>query len=566
MDISVIGYIVLPIWIFQAVSQLASKSFPSKIATFYHWTILIVSTLLLFGNLIIFHYWGILLNYRAITYLSQPKEVLSSVSTGQIILLILALALVLFVTIRLMRRLYVPLPVSIPSTKYTWVFLGFLPLFLLLGIRGGWQKLPINESLVYYSEKPVLNYASVNPVWHLAYDARMALDKNDNPFTTMDPKIAAAEMTAWRNQQSDSFPKILTINRPNVVVIILESFTADIVAGLGGESGITPNLDSLIQHGLLFENIYSTGFRTDQGIVSVLNGWPATPYHSIIRSEDKCSRLPSIGQTFSKNGYSTTFYYGGESNFSNLNSYVRAQGFQTLVDGSFFDDAAARGQWGVHDQAVLLRQLDDLDKLHQPFFSTVVTLSNHEPFDVPPPVRFSGEDQSSKFRNAAAYTDASLGIYFEQAAKKNWFKNTLFVLVADHAHELPQHKNIIYPEGRRIPLLFYGPALSPSFQGTRCSKLGGHQDLPVTLLKQLSWPIDGYGWSKNLLDQAAPSSAYLPIETYLGWVCEKGWLLWSVQQKRIVEHSKGWKVSDNDTETIRARAFMQQQYDEYLKY
>jgi len=152
-----------------------------------------------------------------------------------------------------------------------------------------------------------------------------------------------------------------------------------------------------------------------------------------------------------------------------------------------------------------------------------MTLSNHEPFDVPGPKYFPGSGAPDKFRNAARYTDTSLRDYFKDAEKKPWYKNTLFILVADHAHELPRQRYVLYPVGRHIPLLFYGAVLTDSLCGTRIGILGGHHDIAGTLMNQLGFDAVAFNWSKNLLAAEAPSFAYLPYENYLTWVFPGGW-------------------------------------------
>lgn len=567
IDLSAIGYILLPVFPLSIIFAFSSASVLSRIVTYYFRSIALLATTVLLGNVVIYHFWGTMLNYRALTYLTDPKEAVASVSTVQLILLLACLFLSGLLALIGVRKI---IPATFPPSGDEKKKL--LPTYLLLAgiiflsIRGGWQQLPMNESLVYYSERSELNSAAVNPLWHLTYDTRMALTENHNPFQTLDPASAKAlvdQLTVPRGQQ---VTKIIESSQPNIVLIVLESFTADIIGALGGEKNVTPVLDSLIQQGFLFENIYSSGFRTDQGIVSLINGWPATPFHSIMRSVDKSRQLPSFSRVLSAKGYQTSFYYGGESNFSNLKSYVLDQGFNQLVDGNNFEDEESRGKWGVHDGVVLQKNVADLKAVRQPFLSVVLTLSNHEPFDVPGEKRFQGNDAPSKFRNAAAYTDAALGAYFAEASRHSWYKNTLFVLVADHAHELPLHRNVLYPSGRHIPLLFVGPALSDSVKGKRCNTYGGHHDLAKTLLHQLDYPANEFNWSKDLLDSAAASYAYLPHENYLLWNTEKGWFIWMIERKTITERAQGFSITDNDLEALRARAYMQMHYDAYLKY
>ena len=290
--------------------------------------------------------------------------------------------------------------------------------------------MPINESSVYYSHNPLLNLAAVNGAWHLAHNIYSAGISSENTFVYMDKETAEAEVKKLYECKQDSFGKILKIDHPNVVILMLESFNADLVEALDGEKNLAPNFNNLVKDGILFTNIYASGSRTDQGIVSVLSGFPATPNLSIMRNIDKSAKLPSINNYFRDQKYTTSFYYGGSTDFSNLNSYLVMSHFENIVDGKKFKDKVKRNKWGVHDEYVLQRQVEDLNKTSQPFFSVLMTLSCHEPFDQPGEKIFPETDLPNQFRNSASYTDKSLGDYFEQAKKQPWFNNTLFILVA----------------------------------------------------------------------------------------------------------------------------------------
>ncbi|MFM7218344.1 MAG: LTA synthase family protein, partial [Bacteroidota bacterium] len=455
------------------------------------------------------------------------------------------------------------------STPGTWrartVFILLWASLSITAVRGGWQQLPVNETFVFYSKDQFLNHTAVNPVWHLAYDIKMAGFNRSNPFDRVEPAVVESSLSQFRSNNEPS-QKIFTSDRPNIVVLLLESFTADVVGAMHGEPGLTPTLDSLIHHGLLFDRIYSSGFRTDQGIVSVLNGWPATPYHSIMRSTEKSQRLPSAVRAVEKVGYRTSFYYGGAANFSNLGAYLQLEGFDRIMTQDSFPENPLKGKWGFHDEVVLKKQLDDLSLERQPFFSVVMTLSNHEPFDVPGETRVPGADEPSRFRNAVRYTDDALRVYFEIASRQSWYNNTLFVLIADHAHPLPKKRDILFPQGRHIPMVFAGRILCDSVQGSRIHTLGGHHDFPVTLLAQLGIDAADFSWSKNLLSKNTRSFAYLPFDDNLVWKSEAGWFLYDFKKDSIVERSFLYEDTEEEATLVRAKAYMQAHYGAYLDY
>jgi phosphoglycerol transferase MdoB-like AlkP superfamily enzyme len=566
MDFSVVSYLLI-------IPVALLFLFPWKPAVclyrhqmVFHRLIILVLTVLLTANVIVFHFWGSLLNYRALTYLNDPKQTLHSLSTLQALGAFLFLSLMVILAWFILRK---TCRVIVKETGFPVVrqvlLIVIVSFVLVSGIRGGWQMLPMNESLVAYSKNNFLNQSALNPAWHLVYEIRTAGLTHSNPFNKMENAEAAEIVRELFENGKDTFPEILNKARPNIVLIILESHTADLVGEMGGEENVSPFLDSLIRNGLLFSNVHSSGSRTDQGIVSLLNGWPATPYHSIMRSADKSSRLPSLVKDLRSQGYYTSFYYGGESNFSNMNTYLSGQLFEKQIEKPEFDAKTPRGKWGVYDEFVFSKQLADMKEQEGLFFSVILTLSNHEPFDIPRKPRFMGHSEADKFKSAAAYTDDCLREYFNMAKNERWYDSTLFILVADHGHRLPYYKDEVFPDTKRIPLLFYGNVLKAEFRGVKNEKLGGHHDLPATLLPQLNLGPDTYAWSKNLLNPFVKDFAYYQIEYVMGWKEPVDYFVYSYPKNDLLVDSIHTELR-RDTLIRRGHAFIQKLYGEYLDY
>ena len=264
MDLSVISYLlVLPLVLLLIPGK---QEWKGKLSGYYHLILAFLITLICMGNILLFHFWGGLINYRALTYLSDPQEIFTSLSFFQSFLVVMSIASVMLFQVFLIRK-FLPIRTSeelIIQPLHRLILLVLMSGVLILGIRGGWQMLPMNESLVYYSKKPFLNQVAINPVWHLAYDVRAAGLTDENPFLTMPEAEAEKIVHQLYASNKDSFPEILSNRLPNIVVLILESHTADVVASLGGESGISPVLEQLMSEGVSFSNIYSSGARTDQ--------------------------------------------------------------------------------------------------------------------------------------------------------------------------------------------------------------------------------------------------------------------------------------------------------------
>nr|WP_262904909.1 LTA synthase family protein [Hymenobacter pini] len=300
---------------------------------------------------------------------------------------------------------------------------------------------------------------------------------------------------------------LLRTRRPNVLFIILESFTGKLVGHLGGEAGVTPTLDSLARTDVSFRNIYAAGDRSQKGLVALLSGYPNQPATSIIKYPRKTERLPHLARVLRGQGYSTAYYHGGELAFANMKSYLVTAGYEQFTERADFARQDQNSKWGAHDHVLLRRMLRELPRQRPPFFVTAFTLSSHEPFDVPMRTRFAGTDEASRFRNSVYYTDHVLGQFLAQARRQPWWPNTLVVLVADHGHPQPGDTPNHAPAKFRVPLLLTGGALRPEVAGRSISTYGSQTDVAATLLHQLQLPATGFNWSRDLL---APTPAGWP--------------------------------------------------------
>jgi phosphoglycerol transferase MdoB-like AlkP superfamily enzyme len=323
MDLSVISYFLIPPVVLIGVFLFFPSDVLIKIESIFLLVMVFVVCLLVSSNIIVYHYWGTLLNFRALSYLNDYSEISSSFTILQFILIIILLLLFIIFSFYFFKKFglknFKPVNSNPVEKVLHWIL---IVVFTIVFMRGGIQMLPMNESLVSVSDNNFINQATINPGWHLANDIYRAGVFEGNPFESMPEDEAERKVKKLFACDVDSFPQVLTIEKPNIVIIILESFTADVVGVLNGEKNISPVIDSLSKEGILFSGLYSSGTRTDQGIVSILNGWPATPFYSIMRSSDKSAHMPSLPLIFKNAGYKTSFYYGGQSNFSNMNVYL----------------------------------------------------------------------------------------------------------------------------------------------------------------------------------------------------------------------------------------------------
>lgn len=526
----------------------------------YYLLILFITMILSIGNIIIYKYWGTLLNSRGLAYALQPAEMLASVTNFQLAAGIIVLIFIFFILRKAYLAFLHPALAEINGTRLQRLASKCIALpLIVIGIRGGLQLIPVNESAAVFSSNKLLNEAATNNLWYLGHNLKQAGTTNKNPYQWFSDEESLQVVATLYAKKSDP-DSIFNLNhKPNVVLILLESWTADIIEPLGGIEGVTPNFSKLCKEGMLFSAIYSSGFRTDQALVSALSGYPSQPNNSIIRFPSKASQLPSIANVFNENGYQTSFYYGGELGFANMYNYLSATGFETITGKEAFEDDEMNSKWGAHDEAVLDRQLSDLKTAQQPFFSTLLTLSTHEPFEVPVNTPFNDPSEPELFKKSAWYTDYCLGKYFEQAKNESWFTNTIFVLVADHGHRLPLNRSFDDPLIRRIPMLIIGNPLKQELKGTQVNVIGNQNDLPATLLSALNYNHNEFPWSRDLMVPTQNTFAYLSLDYAISWVHQKG--------NTIVRlDSKQESQSADSTENRIAKAYLQQLYKSFLSF
>lgn len=568
MDTSMAGYIcALPLLVVM-IAWVAEINIPALALKIYTWTLIVISSFLTVVNFNIYREWGTKVNYRALEFaFGSPAEAFASSESSPVFFSFLVFFALSGAGVFLASRL-----ICYSFNKQQKWYLKLPVALLLLGvnflaIRGGWQLSPMNESMAYYSSKPLLNYAAVNTEWSLIHDVLNNKYNLKNPFKYYKPDEAKGIVKDLYAHPSGDAPVILTNPRPNVVVIIMESFTGNVVESLGGEKGINPAMEGLIKDGLFFNNIYASGGRTDKGVVAVLSAFPAQGGRSIMKENSKQIRIPALSQSFRAHGYATSFFYGGESRFFNMRSYLLSHNYDKIIDKADFAQKDMSSKWGAYDGPVYNKTVAELNKERKPFFATILTLTNHEPFELPVASRFKGEDTENKFRSTAYYADSCLGAFIEQAKKQEWYKNTLFIMVADHGHYLPRTDLEVYdPQRYRIPLIFYGDVIKPEYRGTVINKPGSQNDIAAVLLNQLNIPSSGYPWSKDLLNPSVPGFAFFNWDHGFGFVSPAQIISFDTMGNSII-YRKDNKNGPQDEQLLKyGKACMQEVYQQYVDF
>lgn len=507
MDISMSAYFcLLPVLIWLVKDLMAPKKW-IRILSWYQLLLVLLVAFLLTVDLEIFQNWGHRLDSAILPYLQFPKEAIASSASSPIRILFTIFGLSFVIPAMLWAGIHVPFLRKIPDKigHSRWWSLAAIPVLVVV-IRGGLQLAPMNQSSVYFSSARLLNQAAENGIWVFIQSVLQQSDEDFEslyaPFPQNEVNEAASRFWPQENQTP---PLLLSQSRPNIVLVVWESLTAKVVGHLNGGFPSTPNLDNLTKSGIVFENLYANGDRSDKGLVSLLSGLPALGKLSIMFEPNLAANLPFLPAELKKNQYQTAYFYGGDLGFANMKSYMVQAGFETLTGDHDFPKSMQNSKWGAHDEAVFAKELEMADMANEPFFHTIFTLSSHEPFEVPGVKNKPGESMDSLFCHSHRYTDQCLGQWLAKAQSKAWWPNTLLIVVADHGHTLPGQSQESSPEKYHIPMVWYGPVLKSKPEnlgsGLKFSIFGNQSDLAKTLLNQLQIPSGDFIFSRDLLGE-----------------------------------------------------------------
>jgi phosphoglycerol transferase MdoB-like AlkP superfamily enzyme len=525
LDLATACYFMVLPFLVLALQTVWSPRWLDWLIKIYHSFLVIAYSVTAAGEMGIYAEWKTKLTYKVIKYLRHPGEIFNSAETATFYILVVLLIVMCAAGIfAYLKFFHTDIGKAPRKLWFTFAFTVVTPFLLFVGLRGGVQQIPINQSESYYSDHNILNIASVNNAFNLYISVFENLQNFDtDPYVFMDKAAADRIMEKIYRVPFDSTVSVLNTRRPNIVLIILESWSADLVESLGGEPGITPEFRKLEQGGILFDRVYASGSRSEQGMASVFGGFPAHPVSSITVQPDKFVKLPSLTRDLMKSGYRTAFYFGGQLIYGNIKSYIIFNGFNKIMEGADFPTTMPQGKLGIHDEFTLGYMVNDVGQMDKPFFAALFTLSTHSPWDQPYKKPLKWGDNEQEYINAAYYTDHCLGEFIAAARTKPWFDSTLFILVADHSHNSYRNWHPHCREYHKIPMLFFGNAIKPEYRGTKWHKLGNQHDLAATILAQLGLPDRQFRFSKNLFNPGVQDFAYYTTEDGVGWIRDNGY-------------------------------------------
>ncbi len=579
LDLSLAGYLTaIPGFLF-IVSAWSLSNTLHRIWCGYFLFVSVLLSIIFTVDLGLYEYWGFRLDATPLFYFfSSPKDAVASVSIWMVLGGIVAMAIYaailynIFKAVLLRKKQLLQMKLPYRRLRVSGILL-LLTGLLFIPIRGGFTVSTMNVGKVYFSPNQKLNHAAINPAFSLMESLSkqkdfgsqyrfMEASEADKIFEGLvDPAVSGETVVVVDSlrQSADSLHTLFNTKRPDVLFVILESFSSKLMTSLGGEPNIAVHLDSLSKEGVLFTNFYANSFRTDRGLVAILSGYPAQPTTSIMKYPRKTQSIPAIAGSLKKEGYATKYYYGGDADFTNMRSYLISSGFENIISDQDFPVSERLSKWGAHDELVFKRLLEDLKteslegkEKNTPHFRVLQTSSSHEPFEVP----YHRLDNNRL--NAFAYTDSCIGDFVKQFRELPQWKNTVIVFVPDHLGAYPEHISNLDVERYQIPLLMVGGAIrSPR----RVDVYGSQQDIAATLLSQLAIPHNEFTFSKDMLNPHSPHFAFFTVPDAFGLVTADNQVIFNCQADAV--------AVDEGTEKGKnlplGKAYLQKLYDDLAK-
>lgn len=493
LDAATAGYLTAFPFLLVLISIWFRKFPLKKILYGYYILAAALISIIFVVDMALYTFWGFKLDASVFLYIDSPKEALASVSVGFILLRVLAILLLIALNSWVLLKIT---PSVLNATRKR--IAGTAGMLLLGGvlfiiIRGGVTESTSNIGQVYFSNEPFLNHSAVNPDFSLLSSMGKSQDFASEFNFFDEEKRAALFDGLYPTTDGGSIIQVLNTKRPNILIILMEGFGGAFVEPLGGLPDVTPHFNRLSKEGVFFTNCYANSFRTDRGTVCTFSGYLGLPTASVMKIPAKSRTLPAIAEGLSKAGYKTDFLYGGDINFTNMKSYLLSTGYQRLTANTDFSLAEQTSNaWGVNDDITfeyLYNQLRNR-KEEGPWHTAFLTLSSHEPFEVP------YHRLEDKIPNAFAYTDECLGKFIDRLKQTPAWKDLLVICLPDHGFYYPREGSNAMPRFYHIPLLWLGGAVKQPMQ---VDKIMNQTDLAATLLGQLGLEHTAFTFSRNVL-------------------------------------------------------------------
>jgi|GEM_PF-5382208 len=520
VDLSTTSYITLLFIILSLVFKLTKLNIFNSVRKHTSLMICFILFLAEYSSLAIYEHWGNTITYRATSYLEDGSSGWNTLLENIDLYIIpsaLILTLHIYITTNLLK--------TIESNISVFKLILAIP-FLLLLMRGGIQKIPISSSKAFFSKNQTDNYTAVNKL-------RYFLDSYANV------KVYN-ELTTRSNSNYINIDSVMNINcieynivtkKPtDIILLVMEGIPNSALNLKINDSYIAENIRRIAKNGLRFTNAFSSGFRTDQGIISIFNGLPAYPYINILKKFSRLSNHDNLIDEMNYSGYNTSFIYGGESQFSDLKKYLLGTKLDDLIDSDHFPSQTKTSSWGVPDHILLDTAFHYIERSKTPTFSTILTSSSHTPFDIPNR-NVKLYNNYENFVASIEYLDSAIND-FTNNLNSLPNRNLLLIITSDHGS---MHLGHGYNDHERfhIPLIMTGNSLDFVYVEKENHRNLSLHDLPLSILSLVkSQPQDKkFALSTNIFSNCPNSNAYWVTDNAVGYI--------ENEQNLGLEHSNG---------------------------
>ncbi|QFR49919.1 sulfatase-like hydrolase/transferase [Sulfurimonas lithotrophica] len=483
------------------------KSFADKFLKYYF---LIVISILIYIENATFPFvaqYDVRPNYLFVEYLIYPKEVFAMIFADYKIELFIAL-----VMIAIFAYLFFKYDKNdsegIYEKSYTKRIVVFFILFLVLfiGARSSFGHRPANTSDAMYTSNRMVNEITKNSIYNIVYAIYVSNTHGSKQvkklYGDMYISEAFSRVKKRLNIKNDDNISILreekshfkSLKSKNLVIFVQESMGYQFVNAVGGEEGITPNLNKLSKEGILFKNLYSNGTRSIRGLAGLTAGNFSVPGKGVLKRNKSQSNFFTLASALKPFGYYTSFIYGGESRFDNMRSWYIGNGFDEIVDQPMFEHPTFTSPWGVCDEDLVTKANKEFKKMYaqnKKFATVMFSTSNHSPFDCPyEKIDLVDKNNIKSVKNAVKYADYAIGKFIELAKKEKYYKDTVIVIVADHNVRV-YGEDMVPVDMFHIPALILGADMKPIVY----DKISTQPDILATALDliglDLTYPIMG---------------------------------------------------------------------------
>ena len=504
MDVITAGYLAIPLVLYALL--VPSKIYHHRLHTLLIYPFfLVVIYSLIFSGVSEWFFWDEFssrFNFIAVDYLVYTSELIGNIREsyplntilGIILVASILLKLLLFPAVRQVHRTIMPFRTRLRHA--TQILL--IPLLAFVFVDASLSHISSNRYINELASNGIYNFFSAFRNNELDYETYYRTEDEAKVWPEL-RQLLAQDNAHYLSDKANDITRRISANGPekplNVIWITVESLSASYLGFFGNDQGLSPELDKLSRDSLNFTSLYATGTRTVRGLEALSLSIPPTPGRSIVKRPNN-ENMFSIGQIFRARGYDTRFTYGGYGYFDNMNYFFEHNGFD-IVDRTDMEDDEIQfaNIWGVSDEDLFNRALKDMDQSHRQgkkFFNFIMTTSNHRPFTYPDG-RIDIPSHSSR-EGGVKYTDYAIGRFIEQARQKPWFKDSVFVIVADHCASSAGEAELQFNK-YLIPFLIYSPAhIQPKTVTTLASQI----DVAPTLLGLLNFSYDSKFYGRDI--------------------------------------------------------------------